>query len=385
VVSGLILGAHETDILSLSVCAASPAIVRQKSLIEATSSLMTYSLPLTPVEILHHPNKLELIGSVIANPTSNAYRHPEVLLDLAAKLGSERDSDAVTVHSMLVTACIRAGEWSMGSGHCEEMFMQAKNTRKKLDANPAADESVREKTWISCFDLAKHTGLETAKRIQLFGWVVELCPASEMGRVLAAWLSVEREQMQDCERVKRRRVEGRLGSYTAAGHSTPPSPMSRSRPTTGVGPSPSSPSFMASERVLGSRTAARAARLAIDFSERLHLKTYAASLAPRDRSADSTSASISGSTRGHGYHLGGDDQQPRTSGELSRHASERGSSRTAGAAEVPAPEGRQGEREFGSLLGGLGVSEEDRMRDHAKKAFVKGVGWLLGAEEHEIS
>jgi hypothetical protein len=105
------------------------------------------------------------------------------------------------------------------------------------------------------------------------------------------------------------------------------------------------------ERVLGSRTAARAARMALGFGERFKDQIpFKSSLSPHLPSLTSASSREPSRDRG----------EARRSIDSDRDS-----------------------------LSGLGFgskeqSDAERVSRHARKALVRGVGWLLGADEREI-
>ncbi len=120
--------------------------------------------------------------------------------------------------------------------------------------------------------------------------------------------------------------------------------------------------------MLGSRRAARAARFAMDFAgDRLWLGS---GISPRPSSAGFSPRSP----------IGKSPQIPSSARSDVGSAADTGGRRSN---ESDRPS-------FGALLEnhgigvGQGSAEAERVRLQARKALVRGVGWLLGADESEI-
>lgn len=392
---------------SLATVPASDAIRKERDFIEATSRLSTFSIPspsspshtITPFEIRQHPNKLELIRTVLAtNP--DAFRHSEIILELADKLGYRGyDRAKVSILSMLADAASSAEEWEIATTHSEAMISLLKTHSKRRD--PADLAKMRETTYQTVFALGSNPDFpDIPHRMTLLGQALEYCCPEKIPAILDVWRKVEEGQMKLSEAAKRRRLAGIAGPTTQAKHLT----------TSSVPTSPASPSTGGrEERVLGSRTAARAAKMALDLRERFNIRSYAPPLSARfrDRSIErpasrqgvSGNEALSGGSGGTpgvsgvgslgslgSPGAGGTDEKQGVAGTataglpenvLSRWTS-RGSDRS---------EGSTVKREFGDLLGGLGAlsGAEERTRDQAKRALARGMGWLLGADEREVS
>ena len=331
---------------SLTVPASSPAIVTQRDFIEATSRLSSFGIPsssgsgtITPLEIRYAKSKLDLVRRVLET-SHDAFQHPELILDLADKLGYKDDATArIEVLGMLVESAVKAGDYDAGYAHCQEMVTSSKKRFKSTRAESEAIFS-SDVVWKSCLLVGSQSDyFSIDNRMNLLGRAIEACPAEEIPRILGVWRKVEDGQMKLDEAAKRRRLHGIRSA-------NPPSRPGSSMASPAVG----------EERVLGSRTAARAARLAMDFA------------APRLRSAGISPQLPSG--------LGFSGRSPTlTSPALSSTDGARRSTDS----DRPS---------IGSILdnSGLaqGAAEAERVRQQARRALVRGVGWLLGADESEI-
>lgn len=234
--------------------------------------------------------------------------------------------------ALLTGAATKAGEYDLAYTHSQQLFPLSSKRHIETDV-----------AWRALLDLGNQSDYaDTSNRMTLLGQAVELCPAEELPGVLGVWRKVEEGQMKLSEAAKRRRIAGIRTTSTA--HKGPTSPSS----VTSTNPE---------ERVLGSRTAARAARLAMGFAgNRLNLR----GIAPSPLLA-SPAGSITGGTSPRVGQQ--EDVVGRRSNESDRPT-------------------------FGAMFEGAGVkagtAEAERVRQQARKALVRGVGWLLGADDREV-
>ena len=311
---------------------------------------------MTPLEIRTTESKLELIRRVLAT-SSNAFQHPDLLLNLSDKLGYKGDNGArIEVLGMLVESAVKAGEGEIAWTHCQEMLSLSKR-RTKIDRNgepvPSDKAHPQEVVWRICLLVgSQEDSADVEMKMDALGQAVERCPAEEIPRILEVWRKVESGRMKLDEAAKRRRIAGIKSAISDAKLAT--------RST--AGSSVTSP-VVGEEKMLGSRTAARAARLAMDFAgNRLRGTGTGGGISPHLPSG-----------RGLGF-------SPRT--PASAASSDAGTeSRRSGESERP----NIGAMFDGSGLGmGQGAVEAERVRQQARRALVRGVGWLLGADEDEM-
>ena len=300
---------------SLSIPPLSEAIKKEREFIEATSRLTTFSIKgrgkLSPLEIRHAKSRLQLLKQVVES-SEDSYRHPDLMLEMLDKLGYRSDNSARNeILALLCQSATRDGDYDAAYGLCQDMFRMAQQDKDDIIWEPFVQLGMR-------VEFA-----EVDKRMTLLGQVLEICPPGEMPKILQDWRRVENGQVRLAEAAKRRRTTG----IRSARRNTPHA-------------------IEAEERVLGSRTAARAAKLAMGFAgSKLNIRS-----SPLLASSPTMSSS-------HG------EPADRRSNESDRPS-------------------------FGAIFDGTGVkagtAEAERVRQQARKVLVRGVGWLLGADEHDI-
>ena len=224
---------------------------------------------------------------------------------------------------MLADAALQATEFERAFEHCQAMVALAK-TRTK------SEDKMGEICWKTCLELGQQSEFaDVGNKMTLLGWSVELCPPEQIPDILSVWRKVEDGQIRLGEAAKRRRIAG----------IDQPNPSSRAASSTSTPSFPPRPDEI-EPRVLGSRTAARAARLAKDFGERFNLRQL-----------------------GHSPSLGSEDEHDDDGSERRRST--------------------ESDRPITAMFDT--AVERERVRLQARRALVKGVGWLLGADEKEIT
>lgn len=181
---------------SLAVAPNTPEIRRERDFIEATSRLSSFNVlnavgqPLTPIEIRLTLDKLELVSRLLAS-NEDAYRHPDVVLELVAKLGYRGDSLAETrVLSMLADAALQASDAKRAGDVCERMVKAVQQIRRSRDTEKAAQAA--ELAWRTCYRFGQHAASgDNARKKELLGQVLLLCPPAYIPEVLAAWQAVD--------------------------------------------------------------------------------------------------------------------------------------------------------------------------------------------------
>ena len=312
---------------SLNVVPSSPSIRHEREFIEATSRLCSFNFSITPIEIRHSKNKLDLIRRVLSS-SGDAHRHADIVLELTDKLGYRGDTVArVEVLAMLADAAVQATEFERAYEHCQAMVTLA--TSRGADRAKLGEVCCK-----TCLELGHQSEYaDVGNKMTLLGQAVELCPAERIPDILGTWKRVEDGQIRLDEAAKRRRLTG-INSSTFSRGSLPNSPNRAD---------------VQEARVLGSRTAARAARLAMDLGERFNLRQ----LAPSPLLGGSPLATSGG---GVSPEIASDDER-RTSAES--------------------------DRPIAAMFNG--PAEAERVRHQARRAVLKGVGWLLGADEKEVT
>lgn len=326
---------------------ATPAITSEREFIEATSRLFSFSLrsptspsqTISPVEIRHTKNKLDLVRRVLST-SEEAFRNSDLILELSDKLGYRGDETArVEVLGMLADSAVQAAEFDIAYTYCQSMVDLASSRRYRAKKGEEEKlERLRDVCWRTCLSIGRQSEYaDVGNKMTVLGQAVELCPPDQIPDILKVWRKVEDGEMRLGEAAKRRRLAGIPSAKS--GH-----------PGTKTGSLPTSPATVThEERVLGSRTAAKAAKLALDFGERWNLRQYAPSPVLGSAPLNALSRTIS------------------------REASDSGSRRSSG----------EGGRPAKALFDDAG--EAERVRVQARRALVKGVGWLLGADEKEVT
>ncbi|KAJ9114691.1 hypothetical protein QFC22_005567 [Naganishia vaughanmartiniae] len=340
----------------LAVAPPTQAIRREREFIEATSRITSFGVKsqrgdaISPLEIRLTKNRLDLVALVLST-SEDAYLHVEVILDLANKLGYRGDNVAeVQVLGMLAEAAMQVPDFEPAADICDRMIRLVDETGKRQRQNAkngslASVESVKDVCWKTCYQLGKQSEFtDLSKRMKFLAKALEYCPAEMITEMLAVWRKLEDGHIRLEEAAKHRRdaripePEGSTRGHRRTGSATSTSSADGLRGRT-----------TAEQQLLGSRTAARAAKtfnkVAHDITARgFALPSLATPHFSRPASAQSRSRP---------------DQSPARS--------ETGSVNTLALRDQ---------------LSGLGDGGE--IKQQARKALVKGVGWLLGANENEM-
>jgi len=234
-----------TDICSLAVSPPTIRITRERAFIEATSKISSFHITtpsgnlLTPLEIRLTKDRLTLIARILSS-TDDAYKHMDVMLDIVEKLGYTKagahlegaagsyESAEVKVLAMLADAALQAEDFGRAVSSCERMVEAARRLRStypqhtmppNCDAtqNPlrASAEEAIEVCWHSCFQLGRQSEFrDTHAKLRLLGFALELCPTTNMLDVLGVWRRIEAEDTQ----VRKQAVEKRKAKQESQTH-----------------------------------------------------------------------------------------------------------------------------------------------------------------------
>lgn len=243
---------------------------------------------------------------------------------------------------MLAEAAMQVPDFEPASEICERMIRLVSEVGKR--PKDTDDTAVRDVCWKTCYQLGRQSEFaDLTRRMNFLAKALEYCPPEMMTELLAVWRKLEDGHIRLEDAARHRRVaripepEGSTRGHRRTGSAASASSADGRGRTT------------AEQQLLGSRTAARAAKtlnkVAHDFSARgFALPSLATPHFSRPSSAQS---------------------RPRPDASPAR--SDTG---------VHTP---QAIRE---QLAGLGDGQE--IKQQARKALVKGVGWLLGANENEL-
>lgn len=280
---------------------------------------------MTPIEIRLTQDKLDLVSRLLAN-NEDAYRHPDVILELVAKLGFRGDAVAETrALSMLADAALRASDLKRAGEVCERMITAVERIRRSRDKDKTAQAA--DLAWRTCFQVGRGAStVDGSKSKKLLGEALLLCPPPNIPEVLVVWQSVD--SMPDDRRpVKPARQQPSVTSPAALGHLSLPFSLP-SRPTT-----PSSIGI--------SHSAESAARAALSVGK------AASSYLPFRTGTPDTSM-----------------ERSRSPASLFSGIGDRSMSPSQRTGQSPARDGH--------------------VRNALESRLKLGVGWLLGADEEEV-
>jgi len=198
-------------LLSLNVAPPTANIRKQREFIEATSRICSYNVcsrsghPISPIEIRLEKDRLSLIARVLAS-TDDAYKHSQVMLELANKLGVPGDA---RVYGMLADAALAA----------EDFAAAEVNSGKMIAAVGGPDDA--EVAWRTAFQLGRQAEwTDLSARLRLLAHAAKLCPPEHTLDIITTWRKVEAEHLaarRDSPRTtkrepKRERKRDRVGT-----------------------------------------------------------------------------------------------------------------------------------------------------------------------------
>ncbi|CAG8685811.1 15451_t:CDS:2, partial [Acaulospora colombiana] len=329
----------------LSVAAPTPRIQQEREFIEATSKISSFSvyirpgILITPLEIRLTKNRLDLIARVLSS-TDDAYKHSNVIMELAEKLGYRNDIAAqVKILSMLVEVALQHEDFVKADLTCQQMVESARTLRAQQTVGSteiSTKEEALEVAWRSCYQLGKQTEFpDTVAKLRLLGFALELCPSTNTLDILSAWRRVETEDIE----ARKERVAARKAARMSG--------VSQQR-----------------RQQLGSKASVAAAAAA---------GTLLSSLKGLSQGQDAAAQVLNRVTANFPFSFGGS----LGAGEA------RSSSREGRRSE----ESERGDRDFGQLFsfgdGSPGYRKRDQVAAGARQALTKGMGWLLGGDEEE--
>ncbi|WWD08644.1 hypothetical protein V865_006757 [Kwoniella europaea PYCC6329] len=388
----------------LSVSPQTSKILSEKSFIEATSRLSTFpSLSLTPLEIRHTTNPLTLIQEVL-DSSKDSYKYPELILDLSSKLGSTDEVDQGLIKVMIGKAAYGNDDYSKTKECIEDAIAAVRRMNKNQKGHernkssisstspttrlaPRSDETIltprdnqlklKDDLWKLSYLLSTTTDYsDIPSKIQLISYALELCPPSSIPEILGSYRVLEDGRIKLDKAMKRRRQTGISTESTHHRHAKGHDDSGIDVRGEGI-----------EERVLGSRTAAKAAKLALDIGGKF--RSYSPNLGNQSPVLGQLPFHLSRSTSRSRSPVPpqGNISTPRMvsgPGIEDEVRSETGSD----TASIRSHGTGHGTRELFENLGvgvGGGMDEAERVRQGARRVLVRGVGWLLGAEEGEIT
>jgi hypothetical protein len=208
---------HAQWTCSLDIPPPSEAITKEKEFIEATSRITAFNvmsrpgIPISPIEIRLTKDRLTLVSRVLSS-TPDAYKHADLILDLAYKLGFRGDPVAETkVLAMVADTALQAEDFAPADEAAARMVAGVLALRGSGSAGAGAEDprvqEASEVCWVACFQLGRQGEFADApKKAALLGRALELCPAEKLPDVLGAWrkLEAERGEERRARRAERR-------------------------------------------------------------------------------------------------------------------------------------------------------------------------------------
>lgn len=185
---------------SLGVPLPTPAVVKEREFIEATSRICAFNVvsrpgvPITPLEIRLVKDRLSLIARVLSS-TEDAYKHTQVILDLVAKLGFRGDPAAeVKALAMIADAALSAEDFDVAA---ETSTRMVKTAVKLRGTETTSTHEAIEVCWHTCYQLGRQTEFtDTRAKMTLLAHALELCPPENIGDVLGAWKRLETQKIE---------------------------------------------------------------------------------------------------------------------------------------------------------------------------------------------
>lgn len=201
---------------SLSAAPQTASIKKERDFIEATSRLYSFKIyshpgvPITPIEIRLSSDRLSFISRLLSS-NDDAYRHPDVILELVTKLGYRGDKLAETrALAMMADSGLQAGDFVRAAEMCERIVAAVEGLRKSSSSSHARSKSVvgggeqaalpstkmveeaSELAWRNCFQVGKHEDFpDLDRRMKLLGLAIALCPGDKIPTLLPVWSSLE--------------------------------------------------------------------------------------------------------------------------------------------------------------------------------------------------
>ncbi|PLW11228.1 hypothetical protein PCANC_21251 [Puccinia coronata f. sp. avenae] len=399
----------------LTVGPQTPNIKGERDFIEATSRLASFKIEsqagvlMTPIEFRLKANKLDLIARVL-EVNRTAYQHQDMILDLVNKLGYTQDLLAqIQALSMIVNASMEHENLVVGTETCEKMMSILESLKKRpkqdSDTTQLRVEEASEVVWKTCERIGRYRELEACPRSlkgyqsKFMAYAIILCPADQIPRLL-----VECKEAEATEKwLPTDECNGRLGGSTRwdsmnrQGTKWGSMELEKSMSESNALPYRSGEAGHSHNTLpggdLASRTLERAASLFPFKSKTLppfgaHLRSRLNdSPRPIMHASSSSLGSSSGAAHSDTLHAPG-TSKPAAAAAAAGGGDDDGAGDAAG---------RSRERDFSQPFSHLvddpsdhasgfsvGVGT-DRLTAALSNKFTSGVGWLIGANDEDLS
>jgi hypothetical protein len=96
--------------------------------------------------------------------------------------------------AMIASAALQAEDFAHAFETSEAMIKTVSQLCSSSDAPQAELNDAKEVCWVSCFQLGRQTEFpDVPKKLRLLGHALEFCPADRLPEILAAWRRLEKE------------------------------------------------------------------------------------------------------------------------------------------------------------------------------------------------
>ncbi|KAK4054932.1 hypothetical protein OIV83_000856 [Microbotryomycetes sp. JL201] len=343
-------------------------IRKQRDFIEATSRLCSYKLQ----------------------------SHPDVILDLVAKLGYRDDKLAeIRTYAMISDSSLQAGDFERTAEICDRMVSAVEDLRREHDKDKENQsksiaavkgrvnivQEASEFAWRNCFQLGKHEAFEDLdRRIKALGQALILCPGDRISQLLPVWTKLEADMAERARQRLEAAKQKPVGMLAGLGAPFSFGPSAVSGPSTST--QPAEPSVSGSPRQSPASQLPRvekpgvATRTINAFFGGGGLRQTGSPVRKREHSAERTGSRASDRT---------------TSEDEGSNLSDTSGSPVALSKVVGSKRERPTE-DFGRLFGDESTSSQQQSNQHRgergegfraglSSRLTKGVGWLIGADE----
>ena len=187
---------------------------------------------ITPIEIRLVKDRLSLIARVLSE-NEDAYKFPEVILELVHKLGYKKGDvvSEVKVRAMLAESALQAEDFENAAETAETMVKllgaagplpssrsfvpEALKDMSNTSTDQTRDQNLHEALevcWRSCFQLGRQSEFpDTKRRLKLLGQALRICPPENTLDILTVWRRLEQEDIDE-NKEHGRRARGALSS-----------------------------------------------------------------------------------------------------------------------------------------------------------------------------
>lgn len=219
------------------MCPSSETIRRERLFIEATSRICSFNvtttspsgLPITPLEIRLTPNRLSLVSRILSE-SDDAYKYPDIILELVHKLGYKKGDvpSEVKVRAMLADSALGNEDFERAVECVEKMVSLLGNVKPLQQSSPALNGHLEtdkssptpdamteavEVCWRSCFQLGRQGEFkDTQIKLKLLGHALQLCPPENTIDILSVWRKLDNEAIEE----RKAHPRGKTGSATKA-------------------------------------------------------------------------------------------------------------------------------------------------------------------------